>query len=93
MPIALPRAVAPASRFVPRTLFRSVRTPFIPFTLRAASTMVPKTRPPAKRSRRAPSSPRPTRTRPSPPPPPPSRPSAPRRAASAPSCCAGGTTS
>ncbi|KAK1455028.1 succinate-semialdehyde dehydrogenase [Colletotrichum melonis] len=42
MPITLQRAVAPASRFVPRTIFRSVRTPYIPFTLRAASTMVPK---------------------------------------------------
>ncbi|KAK2044544.1 succinate-semialdehyde dehydrogenase [Colletotrichum somersetense] len=47
MPIALQKAVAPASRFVPRTLFRSVRTPVIPFTLRAASTMVPKLKDPS----------------------------------------------
>ncbi|GKT91572.1 succinate-semialdehyde dehydrogenase [Colletotrichum tofieldiae] len=47
MPIALQKAAAPASRFVPRSLFRSVRTPFIPFTLRAASTMVPKLKDPS----------------------------------------------
>ncbi|KAG7044488.1 succinate-semialdehyde dehydrogenase [Colletotrichum scovillei] len=47
MPITLQRAVAPASRFVPRTIFRSVRTPYIPFTLRAASTMVPKLKDPS----------------------------------------------
>ncbi|KAL3304887.1 succinate-semialdehyde dehydrogenase [Colletotrichum asianum] len=43
MPVALQKAVAPASRFVARASLRSVRTPFIPFSLRAASTMVPKT--------------------------------------------------
>ncbi|TKW54777.1 Glutarate-semialdehyde dehydrogenase DavD [Colletotrichum tanaceti] len=47
MPITLQKAVAPASRFVPRSLFRSAQTPFIPFTLRAASTMVPKLKDPS----------------------------------------------
>ncbi|TDZ33871.1 Glutarate-semialdehyde dehydrogenase DavD [Colletotrichum spinosum] len=47
MPIALQKAVAPASRFVARGPLRSTRTPFIPSALRAASTMVPKLKDPS----------------------------------------------